>query len=136
MAGVVISDAVRKAGPCVFHPENLNQKLRELKEAALELLCFLQSRRIVREKLGIEDSHHGRAGARRGHDVIRVVKQVQNPRCYLARFISESGVERRLAAARLPGVESDLHAQAAQNRDGTLTHLRKELVCQASDEER
>jgi hypothetical protein len=90
----------------------------------------------VREKLRIEDSHHGGAGTRRGHNVIRIVKQVQNPCRYLARFTSESGVERRLTAARLARVESDLHTLAAQNLYGTLTHLREELVCQASDEER
>ena len=75
-------------------------------------------------------------GRSQATDLICVIKQVQNPRCHLARFISETRVERRLAAARLPGVESDLHAQPAQNCDGTLTHLRKELVCQAGDEER
>jgi hypothetical protein len=122
---------MRKRGARIGHAEDVNEELAELENATADRKDF-RARIDVRE----ENSAHRRAGTRWANDPpIRLEDLAELPN-YRPRLFPISGVESRLAAARLSGGKLNLHAEPLQHADHCFSSFRKELVHVAGDEDR
>src|SRR3989449_9010527 len=92
VAGIVVAHAPAETRAYVFHFQDLDQEFGKLVETPRQALGLLQPLGVVHKKLGVEDAHHGGAGARRGHDEFGVVEEVEDACGDLARFLPAARV--------------------------------------------
>ena len=78
---------------------------------------------------------HCTAGARRGHDVLVGLEDLDEPLRQIARAVVKPVVKERLPAAGLSGGEMNLAVEVLQDLGHRHANLRVELVGQAGDEQ-
>ena len=92
-------------------------------------------RGVVVEQLGVEGTHHRRAGAGGDYDGFRVLEGVQEAPCQGPGVRPEARIEGRLATAGLVLRKVEVDSETPEDSDGALPDLRVELVDDAGDEE-
>ncbi|VTR67152.1 hypothetical protein DESC_590068 [Desulfosarcina cetonica] len=135
VAGVVIGDPSRPAGPQIGHAQDVHEKFGQFEGLGGHGRGPRPPGRFIGKQLGVVMAHHGHAGARRTDDAGCIFEDFDEVPGRLAGRVPVTGIEGRLAAAGLAvGVVHD-DGQAFEDPQHRLGHFRIDAVDDALDEQ-
>src|SRR5580700_10442798 len=134
MAGIVIGDAMREAGPDVADARNFHQVLGKFIHAPAKLHGFVMER-VAYKQFGVKVADH--RGARTGgtNNRISLVEHTNDAFRKRPGILPIACVKRRLSTASLLARKIQVAANPAQNLRHVHADLGAQLVHKAGDEQ-
>ena len=142
VAGRVERDRLRKDGPDVRDPEDVDEELRELVDVRRQRGDPVRQPRLT-TLVGGSRGHrwmlaadHRRTGRRRCHDGVVALEGVREPADQRDALVAIARIEVHLTAAGLTVGEPDVLTEPAQESDHGTAHVGEQQVVEAGDEDR